>query len=196
MEPPIKRTVAFIDGQNLFHAAREAFGYTYPNYDALALSQRVCQAQGWQLADTHFYTGIPDVSDNAFWNHFWVAKLLSMTRAGMHVFSRPLRYRNKSIQLPDGRQYTFLIGEEKGIDIRIALDVIRLAHARTYDVGLIFSQDQDLSEVADEVRVIAREQRAAKGDRSIFRRTSTRRYARFGRKMDQSPTSQPSYLNE
>jgi hypothetical protein len=30
-EPPIKRVTAFVDGQNLFHAAREAFGYSYPN---------------------------------------------------------------------------------------------------------------------------------------------------------------------
>ena len=30
-EPGVKRTIAFVDGQNLFHAAREAFGYTYPN---------------------------------------------------------------------------------------------------------------------------------------------------------------------
>ena len=49
-------------------------------------------------------------------------------------------------------------GEPKGIDVRIAIDVIRLAHQNTYDVALVFSQDQDLSEVASEVRVIAREQ--------------------------------------
>jgi hypothetical protein len=36
--------------------------------------------------------------------------------------------------------------------------VVRLAHQRAYDVALIFSQDQDLSEVADELRVIAQEQ--------------------------------------
>lgn len=36
--------------------------------------------------------------------------------------------------------------------------MIRLAHSREYDVAVIFSQDQDLSEVADEVRVIAKEQ--------------------------------------
>ena len=40
-EPSIKRAVVFIDGQNLFHAAREAFGYTYPNYDVGALSRSV-----------------------------------------------------------------------------------------------------------------------------------------------------------
>ena len=41
---------------------------------------------------------------------------------------------------------------------KIAIDVIRMAHSRDYDVAVIFSQDQDLSEVADEVRIIAKEQ--------------------------------------
>lgn len=48
-EPPVIRAVAFIDGQNLYHAAREAFGYTYPNYDVGMLAQAVCAAKGWQL---------------------------------------------------------------------------------------------------------------------------------------------------
>lgn len=60
--------------------------------------------------------------------------------------------------MPDGSTHAFLAAEEKGIDVRIALDVIRMAHRREYDVALIFSQDQDLSEVASEVRVIAKEQ--------------------------------------
>jgi hypothetical protein len=37
-EPSIKRAVAFVDGQNLFHAAREVFGHTYPDYNILALA--------------------------------------------------------------------------------------------------------------------------------------------------------------
>ncbi len=157
-EPADKRTIAFIDGQNLYHAAREAFGHSYPNYDALALATAVCAAQGWRLVETRFYTGVPDAADNAFWNTFWAGKLAVMGRQGVHVFSRSLRYRNKTVALPGGSQHTFLVGEEKGIDVRLALDVIRLGHRRDYDVALIFSQDQDLSEVADEVRVIAREQ--------------------------------------
>ena len=157
-EPAIKRAVAFVDGQNLFHSAKEAFGYTYPNYDVNKLAQAVAKEEGWNLTGVHFYTGIPDKADNAFWNHFWVAKTARMGRAGVDVFTRTLRYRNKSVTLPDGTVHTFLDGEEKGIDVRIAVDVIRLALSKDYDVGLIFSQDQDLSEVADEIRVIGREQ--------------------------------------
>ncbi len=82
IEPPIKRTVAFIDGQNLFYAAKKAFGYRFPNYDPKALAERVASIRGWTFSQTFFYTGIPDATDNPFWNHFWVAKLAVMgTRA-------------------------------------------------------------------------------------------------------------------
>ena len=67
-------------------------------------------------------------------------------------------YRNRTVKFPDGTAHSFLSAEEKGIDVRIALDVIRLGHRAEYDVALVFSQDQDFSEVASEVRVIAAEQ--------------------------------------
>lgn len=37
--------------------------------------------------------------------------------------------------------------------------MIALAHRCEYDVALVMGQDQDLSEVAEEIRTIAREQR-------------------------------------
>jgi uncharacterized LabA/DUF88 family protein len=157
-EPALKRTVVFVDGQNLFHAVREAFGYTYPNYDIRALAEHVCADQGWQLSQARFYTGIPDAHDDPRWHDFWSAKLAVMGRQETRVFSRSLRYRNRTVHLPDGTTHVFLAGEEKGIDVRIALDVIRLAHRAEYDVALVMSQDQDLSEVAEEIRTIAREQ--------------------------------------
>lgn len=157
-QPSAPRAVAFVDGQNLFQAAKEAFGYTYPNYDAIRLADGVCRSRGWVLAQVRFYTGIPDKLDNPFWNHFWSAKLLSMSRAGAYTYSRPLRYRTKVIRLPDGSQHSFVAAEEKGIDVRIALDVVRLAHRNAYDVALLFSQDQDLNEVSREVRAMSGEQ--------------------------------------
>jgi len=38
----------------------------------------------------------------------------------------------------------------------LGLDVVRLAYRDALDIAVIFSQDQDLAEVADEVRDIAR----------------------------------------
>ncbi len=157
-EPAVKRTIAFLDGQNLFHAAKHAFGYPWPNYDPLKLAQAVCQAQGWQLLKTCFYTGVPSADDDAFWNHFWTAKLAQMGRIGIQTFYRHLKYRNQALRLPDGQMTTVLVGSEKGIDVRLALDVVAAARNNTCDVALIFSQDQDLSEVADEVRAISMQQ--------------------------------------
>lgn len=172
-EPSMKRAVAFIDGQNLFHAAREAFGYTYPNYDVKVLSQALCDLHGWELSAVNFYTGVPDETDNKRWHRFWTHKLAAMGRQGVHVYSRPLRYRNRRVHLPDGSEFTFLAGEEKGIDIRLAIDVIRRAHRQEFEVALIFSQDQDLSEVAKELRQIAREQRRWIKVASAFPRSPT-----------------------
>lgn len=156
--PPVKRAITFIDGQNLFFAAKEAFGYSFPNYDVKALSEKICQQLDFTLVQVRFYTGIPDPADDPNKNYFWAGKLAVMGRQGVEVFSRPLRYRNRKVRLADGSEHSFLAGEEKGIDVRIALDIISLAHRRKYDVSLIFSQDQDLSEVAEEIRVVAHEQ--------------------------------------
>jgi uncharacterized LabA/DUF88 family protein len=50
------------------------------------------------------------------------------------------------------------VAQEKGIDIRLALDVVHAVRTNQCDVAVVLSQDQDLSEVADEVRFIAQEQ--------------------------------------
>ncbi len=157
-EPSDKRAIAFFDGQNLFYAAKNAFGYNWPNYDPAKLAQAVCRAQGWQLVKTCFYTGLPSPQDNAFWNHFWTAKLAHMGRIGIQTFSRHLKYRNQTVHLPGGGTTTVLVGSEKGVDVRLALDIVALARDNAYDVAVIFSQDQDLSEVADEVKAISIQQ--------------------------------------
>jgi hypothetical protein len=72
-EPAVKRVVSFFDGQNLFYAAKEAFGYPYPNYDPGALARKVSESRYGALCGTFFYTGIPDPTDDPFWNHFWTA---------------------------------------------------------------------------------------------------------------------------
>jgi len=157
-EPSIKRAIAFVDGQNLFYAARNAFGYDYPNYDIARLADAICHKQKWSLTRVCFYTGIPDSLDDPFWNHFWTAKLAHMGRQKVRVFSRPLRYRNQTVRLPAGQTHTFLVGQEKGVDVRLALDVVSAAYQGEFDVALVFSQDQDLSEVADELRLIGQKQ--------------------------------------
>ena len=42
LEPCVKRTVSFIDGQNLYRHAKFAFGHHHPNYDPIKLSEAIC----------------------------------------------------------------------------------------------------------------------------------------------------------
>ncbi len=53
-EPSVKRTIAFIDGQNLFHTAKQAFGHNYPNFDVQKLAEAICTRNRWQLDRVHF----------------------------------------------------------------------------------------------------------------------------------------------
>lgn len=112
-----------------------------------------------------FYTGVPDAADNARWAAFWGNKLAALRRQGVRVFARSLRYQTETIAVPEceacGASQAALVrrrSREKGIDVRLALEVVGLAFEQAYDVAVVFSQDQDLSEVADELRQIARQQ--------------------------------------
>jgi hypothetical protein len=142
-EPAKKRTIAFFDGQNLYRAALDAFGVPYPNFDPIALAEMICSRRGWTLDEVRFYTGIPSAGSNLHWHTFWNKRFAIMKRKHIYVYSREINPTT---------------GKEKGIDIRIALDMVSLFLRNLYDVALLFSQDQDFSEVADEVYSIAREQ--------------------------------------
>ena len=50
------------------------------------------------------------------------------------------------------RRHPFL---HRGVDVRIALDIVRFALEARYDVALVFSQDQDLSEAVQDVKKIS-----------------------------------------
>ena len=65
-EPPVKQAVAFIDAQNLFHSAKEAFGYRHPNFDARKLARTICEGHNWSLAEARLYTGVPAPADDGF----------------------------------------------------------------------------------------------------------------------------------
>lgn len=152
------RVHAFIDGQNLYHSVRRVFGYTFPNYDPLRLAEAVTAlTPDRKLTRVHFYTGMPSLGQNRLWHLFWRAKIRAMKAAGVRVVTRTLLYSPGLVQMPDGSTQTVPIGREKGVDLRLALDLLRLARQGEFDVALIFSQDSDLGEVVHEIRQLRQE---------------------------------------
>lgn len=154
--PPPSRAAVFIDGQNLYRSVKDAFGYPYPNYDVMAIARKACELAGgcFLSIQPRFYTGIPDNADDPMWHAFWSKKLLAISRQGVTVIRRSLRYRNEKVRVSDGVTIERRIGREKGIDVRIALDLVSMALEGSYDVAIIMSQDQDLSEAAKDVKTI------------------------------------------
>lgn len=170
--------MAFIDGQNLFQHAKAAFGHHHPNYDPIKLHKAVCDSQGWVPNLVRFYTGIPEASRDAMWAGYWSNRTLAMKRAGVSVTTRKLRYRDKEAYNDKGELEVFAVAQEKGIDVRLALDIVRLARKRQYDVAVIYSQDQDLNEIVEEINDIALEQNRKILIASAFPDSATATYKR------------------
>ena len=150
-EPECKRLYTFFDCQNLFHAVKKAWGYPCPNFDPIKLSFMIQRKyHDWQFKRIYIYTGIHEPTKNRTWFTFWTNKLNVYRKdPRVTVTTRYLKYSRTE----DGRE----VAREKGIDIKIALDLIRMARLGEYDVAVLFSQDGDFAEVAEELRDVARE---------------------------------------
>lgn len=153
-----RKAIAFFDGQNLFSAAKEAFLHRFARYDPRKLAQKICDDKGWKLEQVRFYTGLHERNKNRGLHEFWSRKLQTMRNDGVEVTTLRLHYRPRVLDLRDGTKFNAVVPMEKGVDVRMALDCVRLASLGEFDVALFFSQDQDFSEVANDLRRIAREQ--------------------------------------
>ena len=90
------RAIVFIDGQNLYHLARRAWAsgpqspYAWPSYDVEKLAGAfVARTPGRLLAETRFYTGVPDPNSGRselFWHGFWSNKIRYLKSQGVYVY--------------------------------------------------------------------------------------------------------------
>jgi len=146
------RALVLIDGQNLFHLARIAWGptpadptspYAWPSYDIEKLADALAAHKpGRTVTEIRFYTGVPDRSSQPFWHGFWTNKLRYLRNRGVHVYA--------------GRVNSG--GQEKGVDVSLALDLIQATHERRYDAAILVSQDWDFGPAVRLAKAIARSQ--------------------------------------
>lgn len=148
----LMRTIVFIDGQNLYHLAKNAWPahagpginpYWYPSYDVKKLANTlVSKIPDRTLAQVRFYSGVPDATTNQFWHTFWSNKLRYLSNNGVYTY----------------RGRVSANGNEKGVDVSLAIDLIRLTYEQTYEVALIVSQDRDFGPAVRLAKLIAKEQ--------------------------------------
>lgn len=144
MDAPL-RLVLFIDAQNTYRSAREAFftrnspsshGQFNPRRVAELVAKR-SRPSGAEcvLHDVRVYTGQPDLNRDPRTHAAHMRQCDAWEASGVRIISRPLRY---------PRGWPAERAQEKGVDIALAIDFVAMAIEREYDVGVIMSTDTDL----------------------------------------------------
>jgi uncharacterized LabA/DUF88 family protein len=150
-EPPLS-VVVFIDWQNVYMGARDAFGFrerpqAVGNVDPLHLARFIAAApdrteRPRELKEARVYRGQPkQQQDETSYRAYWAQRAAWEKRGGdrLTVASRDLRY-------PPGWKHGDRSErpQEKGVDVALAIDLVALAIRRGADRAVVVSTDTDL----------------------------------------------------
>lgn len=150
------RVVIFIDYQNVYRGARNCFhtGLHIPHVagqiNPVQLSEHLVatSALDRELAGVRVYRGRPDPRRDSRGHSACTRQIEAWSRdPRVAVVARSLRY-------PRGWPDRCQPGErpqEKGIDVALAIDFVRLALQDQYDVGILMSTDTDLNPALETV---------------------------------------------
>lgn len=142
------RLPLFVDYQNVYMGARRAFSFqgssdnTHGQADPMRLGRAIARrrpsyegASPRHLQQVLVYRGLPS---NRLDPKAYGAARRQVARweaSGCDPHVRALRYPNPRTKHG---------AEEKGIDVKLAIDLIKLATEDVYDVAVVFSADTDL----------------------------------------------------
>lgn len=163
------RVMVFIDYQNVHLIAHRRFwpaktSRRCTHVDPGLLARRVAARVGGDLVGVRVYRGQPAMvrqpgaaAANSRQADAWATDPL------VTVIRRPVRY---PANWPDEP------AQEKGIDVALAVDFVRLAFGRHYDLGILVSRDTDLMPCLEAVH----QQRYAKVQVAIWNRVGRLRF--------------------
>jgi NYN domain len=141
---PRLRVAVFIDLQNCYECARTAFHApgdpSYLGNMDLGRLARLLAGKGGPALDLTFvgvYCGLADPRIAPKTNSARMKQIRAWERAGITVFARPLQYLRG---LPP---------REKGVDVKLAIDIVMKAIEDVYDLAIIASCDSDLNPAID-----------------------------------------------
>ena len=154
---PVSRVAVFVDYQNMYHGARRAFGDptadapSFGHLDPATLAQLLTDLgravdPGRMLVATSVYRGEPGrLSHRKLRAVFARQTSRWLTDPAVTVRTTPLRYRREVASgAPMWR------AEEKGIDVLLAVDVVRGCYLDEFDTAVVASADTDLVPALDE----------------------------------------------
>lgn len=137
------RVAVFVDYQNVFGTARQCFaslppGRTDGQVDPIGLGLLLASRRNRPsvLADVRVYRGLPDSMRDLRTYTASQRQASTWTRSPLvTLVTRPLRY---------PRRWPAEPAREKGVDVALAVDLVRLAVKGAYDVAVVMSTDTDL----------------------------------------------------
>lgn len=160
-----RRVGVFIDGQNITIGARYAFGAT-GNMHPLLLGRALAGAD--DLVEIRYATGIPDHDLDPERAEAAMRRHNLIRRTDVVMLERTLRYRwewqVRDRDLPNPRDHPGEIrqarvkaynrGQEKGIDVWLALDALAMCARADIDRVILATADSDLDMVPQYVKTI------------------------------------------
>lgn len=134
---PNERVAIFIDGSNFYHGLKAAFKVTRIDFHQFSLRLTL----GRKLIRTYYYNAPvikQDDEERYRRQQKFFETLYNTPYLSVHLGRLQRR--------PDGKLV------EKGIDVKIASDMLRLAYADTYDTGILVSADGDYVDAIEGVK--------------------------------------------
>ncbi|MFH1129241.1 MAG: NYN domain-containing protein [Patescibacteria group bacterium] len=140
----MKRTIVFIDGNNFYFKLKELadkkFGLL--DFDFRKFSEWLVQPN--ELLEIRYYIGAIRRQKNNI-------KSEEMYANQQRLF-RKLQVQNIEVVLGQLIQHPDKTFHEKGVDVRLAVEMIRFARENKYDVAYLVSSDTDLVAAIEEVQ--------------------------------------------
>jgi uncharacterized LabA/DUF88 family protein len=131
-----ERVVVFIDGSNLYHCLKEEFGPT--KFDFAKLVAYVVGSR--HLVRVYYYNVVPHSSQS---------DELIRKQQSFYNALRQLSYFELRLGRLEPRGETYV---EKGVDVKLAVDMLKFAANAIYDTAILISGDADLSDAMQAVK--------------------------------------------
>jgi len=131
-----KRVMIFIDGSNFYHGLKNVVGKTNINFQKLA--EKLCGER--ELVRIYYYNAPVQREDNE-----------EMYRSQQKFFSYldDIPYFQIKLGRLEKRGSTWV---EKGVDVRLAVDMLSMAVKKLYDVAILISGDGDFASAIDTIK--------------------------------------------
>lgn len=141
----------FIDGLN-----RYLYQATGKNLDVVKFSNKVCEDSGVTHLRTKFYHSnpykSPDATTQDIKRYAHTQKMFdSINQKKNHEVVRVGRVKPANFSCP-GCKLRYKVPKQKGVDVAMALDLVKMSQNRVADVFIIVSGDEDLTAAIEMVK--------------------------------------------